>query len=178
MTLPISEDGPLDLAMLQFFIEEPVFLINEETEAPAAAPTPTSPTSFPLHWYGDNKKGVVVLLDIQTGDLLKTKEFAFLLRVLEAIKLTLNECAILNLTENQTVTFSDLKKLANLNNLLLFGVPAGRMGIATVAPTYTLQATEGVQWVQTDPLGLIMANKDKKFGLWTALQRMFPEAKN
>lgn len=168
----MTEEQPIDLPVLQFFIGEPIFLIDQEQET-APPQQPTSPTSSPLKWYGDNKQGVVVLLDLDTPDLLKTKEFAFLLRVLEAVKLTLNECAVLNLPENPVVNFAALQSLAGLSKLLLFGVPAGRIGIATVAPSYTLQESAGIQWVQADPPSLIMTNKDKKYGLWSALQRMF-----
>jgi hypothetical protein len=170
----MTQEETFDLAVLQYFLEETLFVVPEtpETGSPASKAT-LSPPSSPYRFYGDNKQGVVILVDIATPNLYKSPDFAFLVKVLEAVKLTLNECAILNLHENDAVTLSDLGEVTALKKLLLFGVSAGRVGISSVTPSYTVNEHENIQWLQVDTLSAISENRDKKQGLWAGLKRIF-----
>ncbi|MCS7005512.1 MAG: hypothetical protein NZM38_09320 [Cytophagales bacterium] len=163
-----------DLTFLAFlFHDNPVYVIKEETQKNATSTQFSISSTLPLQFYGTNKKNILIILEMRTPDFLKTLEFTLLDKILQAVHLTLNEVAIINLTENKSLTWEEIIQAFSPKKIILFGVSPFRLKLRTSFSPNKISFFQNITILATYTLTDLGQDRNKKIALWNALKQLF-----
>ncbi|TKC01029.1 hypothetical protein [Pedobacter cryophilus] len=73
-------------------------------------------------YLGENNKYILIIVKEPAVDFLKRDDLTFLLKILGAKKLELNDVAIINTEKNDALNFDDLKDFFACNKIITFGI--------------------------------------------------------
>ncbi|MEH0156866.1 hypothetical protein V6R21_22245 [Limibacter armeniacum] len=127
-------------------------------------------------FFGENKRKILVLLEYSQGDLLKSKEFDLLLKIMGSINLTLHEFAVVNLLKNDNVTFEKLCKQFEPSKMLYFSSADESFLIEGQLLKYQPLELNGVEAIVADSLTQMLVGEEaveKKKALWQTLKAFF-----
>jgi hypothetical protein len=138
--------------------------INSENQAVASKPV--------LDKLGNNSKKVVVLVNNKAEAIISDLEKEFLLKILAAVKLTLNDIAIVNIADKGFSTLQELESCIPVNKCLIFGYsgfiePKSKYLITTI--------DDHIEALLSDALSEIVDDREKKKALWNELQKLFAD---
>ena len=172
-----------DYGFLKFFIEEKIYTppkkiltqptttTDKSVSAMASQSSGKKDSHTLLPFIGKNKSGVVVVLDVHKGILFKTKEFTLLVKIIKAIKLEVEDCAIINIHDNPQMTSEQILAL-NPSKVLYFGDNLIEK-FARTKTVYQVKSVGKVQQFLAENLTIIERDKAKKLKLWKGLQLLF-----
>lgn len=167
---------------LKYVITEGIYLINEpqapslekptekEKEVKEEKPTDSIPEKPDLNIKGDANSQIMILVFEETSEFLSASQEEFLKNILSAVKLNLNEVALINLAKSAT-TITEIDEKLDKGTIMAFGLPA-----SLTLPgdkKYEIQSTGSSQILLADSLQNIEADKSLKKALWTNLQQLF-----
>jgi hypothetical protein len=91
------------------------------------------PAEKPYYQYlGENNKSFLVIIYNETLDYLAKADLEFLLKILKAKNLVLEDIAILNKAKYQNLSFESIKEFFGFNKMLTFGINPKEFGIANI----------------------------------------------
>ncbi len=134
----------------------------EEAEEPLAQPEQA------LKFKGNATQQIYILVNESKAEYITAEDEAFLLKVLSAVKLSLNEVGIINI-HNQQVGLDELKQL-NPAIILLFNQ---ENTFFTKLEQYAITNMGDLKLLWSNALSKIAADKEEKVKLWSALQALF-----
>jgi len=120
-----------------------------------------------LIYEGRNDKGILLILND-----ISTEEKAFLEKVLGAVKLTLNDCAMLELSKNNSTEHKALIEEFKCKTILNLGVEQ-QLPFLQGINNYKINFVADKKALKTDNLKAIMADVAKKKQLWESLKQLF-----
>lgn len=130
-------------------------------EEPKVELTPPKPPAY----KGANKKGILILVEDANSEFLNEKDFTYLMKILGAVKLTIDDIALVNV--NRTNNYSDLE----FSNAIVF------------TSNHSLQKSKTTKYIPSvlgnkkillaDPLDQIAESVDLRKALWDALKSIF-----
>jgi hypothetical protein len=82
-------------------------------------------------YLGENNKYILIIVKEPEADFLKPTDLNFLLKVLTAKKLELDDVAIINTEKNESLNFDDLKDFFACNKIITFGIDPKSLQITT-----------------------------------------------
>lgn len=126
-----------------------------------------------FHYLGENKRFTLVLVNYPEEEYMPEAEKAYLEKVLSAVKLTLDDIALLNYARYSDRKYTDLKDFFAFTTLLLFGVAPGLLHIPGPVLPYHLGLVEGVKILAADSTEVFRPDNGKKKPLWSELQKTF-----
>lgn len=129
-----------------------------------------------VRFFGENTRNILVLLEYSQDNLLKSKEFELLLKIMGAINLTLHEFAVVNLLQNEGVSFEKLKETLKPVKTLYFSASNESYLFEQPLTKYESFDYKDVEVVPSDSLSQMLIGdeaRDKKKQLWEALQQYF-----
>ena len=126
-----------------------------------------------IHFYGENKLNTLVLIDFETPDVLKTPEYGLLLKIMAAVKRTPSEFALVNVQENDALTWEILESSFQPQHIIIFGTSIAETLIPIATGLYQVTQSETAQFLLSDELRHIITHPNKKKQLWMALQELF-----
>ena len=126
-----------------------------------------------LSTLGNNQRQVLIVVDNKEILHLPHDELIFLLDILAACHLTIEDVAILNLDKNQPVAYTDFNEQLKPAKVLLFGVSPGQVGLPLEFPLYQVQHYNRQTWLAALKLQAFKDNKDEKTKLWNCLKQIF-----
>ncbi|MTI39108.1 hypothetical protein [Fulvivirga lutimaris] len=135
-------------------------IINEPVEEIKTKP-------FPPHKGSFNKKIFIAVQD-NDNEFINDSELEFLLKILGAVKLSLDDVAIINAAKSK-IELTDLMVWSATHYLSFTAEPISQHN----SQFYTPFQEDTVQCLSCDKLKEIAADKGKKQQLWTALQQLF-----
>lgn len=135
-------------------------IINEPKEEIMAKP-------FPAH-RGSFKKKILITVQDNVSEIINDSDLEFLLKILGAVKLSLDDVAIVNTAKNK-IDLTDLSIWSATHYLSFTAEPISQGN----ASFYTPFHIEEVHCLSCDKLKEIAEDKGKKQQLWAALQRLF-----
>lgn len=138
--------------------EEEVIQANIEEPADEIISKP-----FPPHKGSFNKKILIAVSD-SNSQIINDSELDFLLKILSAVKLSVDDVAIINI-EKSSVDLIDLTNWSATHYISF----TGEANTTLYEPT----SKENIQHLNCHKLGEISKDKGKKQQLWTALQQLF-----
>ena len=109
-------------------VQEPVV---KATQIPVithiAEPKPSTKPAY--EYLGDNNKSFLVIVNNPEIDYLAKADLDFLLKILKAKSLSLEDIAMINMAKYQNLTFDNLKDFFGCNKILTFGINPKALGV-------------------------------------------------
>lgn len=147
--------------------------ISQTTEQPSE--TPVAEDGQIKH-AGANKKKIVVLVNHAGIKEIPDAENTFLLKMLEACKLLLEDVAIVPDSKKEYDS-AQLKKAFNPSKMILFGLRAEDIELPLRFPDFKLQSYDDTVYLQVPDLKIFTENTEEskalKGKLWTCLKSLF-----
>lgn len=162
----------LDNIQLPPIVLEQLFnksLIAVEIQQPALADA----TLKPVNMLGENKKGILILVNYNETVFLPEDELNFLIGILTACKLTMEDVGIVNLAKSKQLNYQSIQKEIPCNILLMFGVLPKAIEMPLDFPYYQLQKYNQHTHLSAPALAALINDKTEKGKLWASLKQLF-----
>jgi hypothetical protein len=127
----------------------------------------------PFNVLGNNKKKVIIIVENDETLYLPDTELNFLLGILSACKLTMEDVAILNIKKNKSVSYKSIELELKSEKIILFGVGPIQIELPFEFPHYQIQQYNNQTYVSAAMLLHIQDDKAEKTKLWNCLKQIF-----
>ena len=162
----------LDNIQLPPIVLEQLFnksLVAVEIQQPAPGVAPLKPVNM----LGENKRSVLILVNYNETVFLPEDELNFLIGILSACKLTMEDVGIVNLAKSKELNYRFIQKDISYNILLMFGVLPKAIEMPLDFPYYQLQKYNQHTHLSAPALAALMNDKTEKGKLWVSLKQLF-----
>lgn len=122
---------------------------------------------------GNNKKRVLILVQSNETLYLPDDQLNFLLGILAACNLTMEDVAILNVKKNPSVNYKNATSELQSEKLILFGIQPDQIELPLNFPPYQIQQYNDQVYLAAPQLSDFHDNKAEKTKLWKCLQQIF-----
>lgn len=171
---PIKEISPREESSPQAVPQEASPRIAPQETFHRTAPEEASPRADKLfHYLGENRRFILILVNYPEEKYLPEAEKAYLAKILSAVKLDLEDVALLNYAHYPGSKYAELKDFFAFNSLLLFGVGPNLLQIPGPVLPYHLGLVEGVKILAADSTEVFRPDAGKKKSLWEELKKVF-----
>ncbi len=126
-----------------------------------------------IPFLGKNEKGIIILVNCEEAPYLPDAHLSFLIKMLEACKLTLADVAIINICGNVKVTYDTIIRELSPIQIIFFEVDPVAIGFPLKFPQFKIQEYNDMKLLTAPSLGTIESNLKNKNLLWTALKNIF-----
>ena len=126
-----------------------------------------------LNILGKNLKKIVLIVNNNEAAFLTDEELNFLLGILSACKLNMDDVAILNLIKNKNATYEMISAELSAEKVFLFGVAPGDINLPLAFPHYQVQQFKNQTYLSAPPLHELQHDKTEKTKLWNCLKKIF-----
>jgi hypothetical protein len=139
--------------------------ISKEEAKPAAIEIALPNTKKDFKYLGENNKYILIIVKEPAVDFLKRDDLTFLLKILAAKKLELNDVAIINTEKNDALNFEDLKDFFACNKIITFGIDPKSLQI-TSAVANKKSVFKNISILGTWDLTRLQQDVNKKTIFW------------
>ena len=122
---------------------------------------------------GNNQKQVLILVNYTDSQVISDPELSFLLTILNACKLTLNDVVIVNFATEEKITYQKLVQEFKPKVVLLFGVKQASISMPVLFPDFQVQSFMDIRFLSSPPLQSLQQDDTIKRKLWTGLKELF-----
>lgn len=151
-------------------------LLAEKTNEVATEDEPSMEHSSNYRFLGNNQKKISLILTSPENIFLSDHQLVFLTKMLQAVKMTLADVAILN-HHNNPIDISTLKAQLHPGIIILFGLEPRQINLPFNSPAFKIQEYDDCTYLYTPPLEEL--NRDSEQGkilkskLWVCLRKLF-----
>jgi len=143
-------------------------LVSSEIIQSAEAPAEAS-----IIFLGNNKQHIVIVVDCNEAKFLTDEELNFLLGILSACKLTMEDVAIINIKNTKPLSYKKMAKELQAEKIFLFGVDPSQIELPLQFPHYQIQSYNKQVYLSSPLLSILQDNKAEKTKLWLSLKQVF-----
>jgi len=136
-------------------------------------PTGEKSTASSISFLGDNKKRIALLVYSPESIYLPDEELNFLLGILTACKLSMMDIALINISKNPELSYTDIAEQIKAEKVFLFGLNPEVLKLPLQFPHYQLQHYNNQVYLSSAPLNKLQTDKQEKLKLWNSLKRVF-----
>jgi hypothetical protein len=154
------------IALQELYKKALVEVISRKVDEKKAASTS-------LNILGKNLKNIILIVRNNETAFLTDEELNFLLGILSACKLNMDDVAVLNLVKNKNAQYETISKELNAEKIFLFGVAPGDINLPLAFPHYQAQQFKNQLYLSAPPLSDLQHDKTEKTKLWTCLKKIF-----
>ncbi len=122
---------------------------------------------------GNNQKQVLILVNNIDAQVISDADLTFLLTILHACKLTLNDVVIVNFATMEDITYQKMVKDFKPKIVLLFGVKQASINMPVLFPDFQVQSFMDIRFLSSPPLQGLQQDDTIKRKLWTGLKQLF-----
>jgi hypothetical protein len=133
--------------------------------------TPSTIVSFNI--LGNNQQKIVILVSDNETLYLPDEQLNFLMGILTACKLTMQDVAILNIEKNKDISYINLASTLKAEKIILFGVETSNISLPLQFPVYQIQAYNDQVYLSAPSLTVLQNDKAEKTKLWLCLKQLF-----
>jgi DNA polymerase III psi subunit len=126
-----------------------------------------------LNILGKNLKNIILIVRNNESAFLTDDDLNFLLGILSACKLNMDDVAVLNLAKNKNAEYETIAKELNAEKVFLFGVDPGDINLPLAFPHYQAQQFKNQLYLSAPSLSDLQHDKTEKTKLWTCLKKIF-----
>ncbi|MEO6546915.1 MAG: hypothetical protein ABIN94_02910 [Ferruginibacter sp.] len=126
-----------------------------------------------LSILGNNLRHILIIVESNESFYLPDKQLNFLLGVLSACGLTIDDVAIVNIKNNPSLSYKTVTKELAPEKVFLFGVSPGRIKLPLDFPNYQIQRYNHQVYLTAPQLSDFQDNNAEKTKLWNCLQKVF-----
>jgi hypothetical protein len=159
----------LTAGAIQDLYKKSLVLSDKMPEAKVEKPS----TTVPLNILGNNQQKILILVADDEALYLPDDQLNFLMGILTACKLTMQDVAILNTTKNTAISYTNLATMLQPSTVILFGVETSIISLPLQFPAYQIQAYNNQTYLNAPPLALLQNDKAEKTKLWLCLKQLF-----
>lgn len=159
-------------------IQLPAFLIQElyknslvKFESPG--PVQKIEVKSSINILGNNRSKVIIVVENNEAAFLPDNQLNFLLGILSACKLTMEDVAIINIYINKAITYKAITLELKAEKIILFGVTPAQLNLPIEFPSYQIQQYNNQTYVTSAMLADIEIDKTEKTKLWNCLKQIF-----
>ena len=154
------------IVLQQLFKQSLVGLKNHEVKSAATKSTK-------LSVLGNNGKLIAILVAGEEALYLPDDQLNFLVGILSACGLTMEDVSILNIKKNDSVNYLVLNGELNCKTILMFGVSADDIELPLNFPAYQVQKFNNQVYLVAPQLIALQKDKAEKSRLWNCLKQIF-----
>ncbi len=124
-------------------------------------------------FLGGNKKNILVIVYDENAQYLADEDLNFLIDILVACKLSLDEIALINFHRNPDINYQLLLKYFKPHSILCLGADLGSLQFPLKFPDYQVQQYNNQSYLSAPSLKILAADKKEKLQLWNCLKKIF-----
>lgn len=132
-----------------------------------------SPETAPISHLGNNRKKIAIIVMSSEAIYLPDEDLKFLLGILLACKLSMEDIALVNVTEHSSLVYNDLTEQFSAEKIFLFGVDPEILKLPLQFPHYQVQQFNNQVYVSSASLTDLQNDKAEKMKLWNCLKTVF-----
>lgn len=168
-----TEGNSVDKQVVGSVSESKSVSVPVENSAPVIQDQSSVPAYF--DYLGENNKYVLVLVNYPDSKHITDKDKEFFLKVISALKLTIEDVAVLNYAHYVSADINALKEYFSCSRIITFGLPPSSAVFRNLnMQDYSVTNVYGVSLLPaSDTLRIIESDKNKKIVLWNALKLLF-----
>ena len=140
--------------------------------APAKKDEPESPENK-IASLGNNRKNILVAVNESSHPFLADDELNFLIAVLGACQISMEDIALVNCCNNTATVYETLNGQFAPAIILFLGTEPQELGFPVQIPQYRVQNYNAQQYLCAPSLQKLSSDKEAKKQLWTALKQLF-----
>lgn len=148
-------------------------LVETATKDYPAVPFTNTNKENKLKALGGNKKKICILVKQANAVFLQDEQLAYLTRILQACKLTLEDVAIINLHGNKAFNYQLIQQQYPYSTCLAFGLTPPIIELPADFPFFQLQKIEGSTYLFAPTLDQLEPVKIDREKLWQSLRKHF-----
>jgi len=122
---------------------------------------------------GNNKRRILIIVESEGTLFLPDDQLNFLIGILAACNLTMDDVAILNIKKNESVTYKTVANELKSEKVFLFGVVPDEIKLPIDFPNYQIQQYNNQVYLTAPTLSQFQDNKVEKMKLWNCLKQIF-----
>ncbi len=165
-------------SFLPYFITEDIYVVSERgaeiiapiEEATVVAESTPEYIAPSIKYKGENRKGILILVENNEGEYLNSEDEIFLSKILQAVGIQLYDIALVNV--NTVESINQLLEIKH-TTVIAFTTKYAEINEKISNELYQIQTQEKVQILLAHPLHEISQEKEKKIKLWKQLQVLF-----
>ena len=162
----------LDNIQLSHFLIQQLYK-NSLVEFDSSEPVQKIEAEMSINILGNNRSKVVIVIENKETVHLPDDQLNFLLGILSACKLTMEDVAIINITKNKGINYKAIALELKAEKIILFGVTPAQIDLSLEFPLYQIQQYNKQIYVTAAMLTDIENNKVEKTKLWNCLKQVF-----
>jgi hypothetical protein len=160
-----------NIQLTPFLIQE--LFKNSLIESNNPEPVKKSDAAASFAILGHNRKKIIILVANDETLYLPDEQLNFLLGILSACSLTMEDVAIINTRKNKNITYKAIEHELKGEKVILFGVTPAQINLPIEFPQYQVQAFNSQTYLTAAMLPEIQENKAEKAKLWNCLKQIF-----
>ena len=126
-----------------------------------------------ISFLGNNQKKITILVSSSETMYLPDDELNFLLGILTACKLSMADIALINVSNNANLLYTDIAEQLTAEKIFLFGVNAELLGLPLQFPLYQIQNYNNQVYLSAVSITDLQTDKMEKLKLWNCLKIIF-----
>lgn len=130
-------------------------------------------TSKEFFILGNNQRHILILVESDKTLYLPDEQLNFLLGILGACNLSMDDVAILNIKKNKSATYKMITNELTPEKIFLFGVTPLQIELPLDFPNYQIQPYNNQIYLTAPVLSHLQDNKAEKTKLWNCLKQIF-----
>jgi hypothetical protein len=139
----------------------------------AGKPRPVSIQKDGVVFLGSNQKRVIILVNAPEAIYLPDEELSFLLGILTACRLSMADIALINVSKNPDLIYTDITEQLKAEKIFLFGLDAEALDLPLQFPQYQVQQYNNQVYLSSASLTELQKDKEEKMKLWNCLKKVF-----
>jgi hypothetical protein len=142
-----------------------------QLKSPVVA-TETKPVAA-FNILGKNQQHIVIIVNNNAVAFVPDEELNFLLGVLSACKLNMDDVGILNISKKPSPDYKKIAAELHAEKLILFGTAPDAIKLPLSFPHYQVQRYNEQTYLSAPALSAIQLDKAEKTKLWNSLKQIF-----
>lgn len=127
----------------------------------------------PFRSLGGHQKSILILVNNTDSPFLKDEDLAYLTRILNACKLTLEDVALVNISGSAPASYERLQKQFPSEKVICFGVTPEMIELPLDFPYYQLQKSGNSIYLHAPSLTALEPQETERRKFWSSLQKLF-----
>ncbi len=126
-----------------------------------------------IGYLGSNQKKIALLVNAAEAIYLPDDELNFLLGILTACRLSMADIALVNVSKNAGLLYTDITEQLKAEKIFLFGLDAQALELPLQFPHYQVQQFNNQVYLSSASLADLQKDKAEKMKLWNCLKKIF-----
>lgn len=144
---------------------------KKENVAPSSALA--SLPAVEIKFLGKNSRNIIILVNEKDHLFLGDDELNFLMAILNACSITMENVALINTNSAADAVYEKLMLQFKPEVILFLGTEPQELDFPVQFPHYRIQKYNGQQYLYAPALQVLSSDKEEKKQLWTALKTLF-----